>query len=286
MKVAGKTLDNFFDRGGSMSPIIATTLRVQDSKPVQTKSGKLVYIKSNLCRRFLGEVLLAVAGLHEKGIIHRDLKPQNIMLVENDLSSPFRIIDFGSAVFKGKKPVMDDLSEIYAPPEAPFPDGSNPEAYDIYTIGVIALRILMPSMTAGEAGVQQLGSVTVEELPAYGYDLTAWAQYRATNQFSTAAERPLNDECKGLLAETDLLDILSSMLQKLPKNRPSAEQVLARLGPEWQGRLAEQRAGIVSKGPCGKCGQPVYATDAGRTRNSRGVYFHAECSSGSATYSR
>jgi len=138
MKVAGKTLDNFFDRGGSMSPIIATTLRVQDSKPVQTKSGKLVYIKSNLCRRFLGEVLLAVAGLHEKGIIHRDLKPQNIMLVENDLSSPFRIIDFGSAVFKGKKPVMDDLSEIYAPPEAPFPDGSNPEAYDIYTIGAPA----------------------------------------------------------------------------------------------------------------------------------------------------
>ena len=29
------------------------------------------------------------------------IQPQNIMLVENDQASPFRIIDFGSAVFKG-----------------------------------------------------------------------------------------------------------------------------------------------------------------------------------------
>ena len=30
--------------------------------------------QSNLCRRFLGEVLLCVTSLHSKGIIHRDLK--------------------------------------------------------------------------------------------------------------------------------------------------------------------------------------------------------------------
>ena len=52
----------------------------------------------------------------EQGIIHRDMKPQNIMLVENDQQAPFRVIDFGSAVIKGSKPLMDDFTEVYAPP--------------------------------------------------------------------------------------------------------------------------------------------------------------------------
>ncbi len=43
----------------------------------------------------------------------------------------------------GQKPFMDDLSEIYCPPEAPTPDARNPFGYDIYTVGIIgpALRL-------------------------------------------------------------------------------------------------------------------------------------------------
>ena len=48
------------------------------------------------------------------------------MLVENDQQAPFRVIDFGSAIVKGSKILMDDYTEIYAPPEAPVPDGRRP----------------------------------------------------------------------------------------------------------------------------------------------------------------
>ena len=98
----------------------------------------------------MGEALLPLAELHERGIIHRDMKPKNIMLVENDQQQPFRVIDFGSAITKGSNIIMDDFTEIYAPPEAPKPDSRRPDAYDIYTIGIIGLRVLMPSLVAGK----------------------------------------------------------------------------------------------------------------------------------------
>ena len=77
---------------------------------------------------------------------------------------------------------MEDFTEIYAPPEAPQvcvcvcvcfslplallsltrsitpsqPDAARPDGYDIYTVGVIGLRALMPALLAGDAGVQVL----------------------------------------------------------------------------------------------------------------------------------
>lgn len=129
--VQGKTLDNFFDRGGGMSPVLANVLKVTDSSPTKIKGG-VVYIKTGLCRNVLGRSLIPLAALHERGIIHRDLKPKNIMLAEKDPVNPLCIIDFGSAVNKGEKPFMNDFTAVYAPPEAPFPDRSKPESYDIY----------------------------------------------------------------------------------------------------------------------------------------------------------
>ena len=58
-----------------------------------------------------------------------------------------------SALIAGQQPLMDDYTEIYAPPEAPQPDAGRPDAYDIYTVGIIGLRCLMPALLAGEAGV-------------------------------------------------------------------------------------------------------------------------------------
>ena len=48
--VQGKTLDTFFDRGGGMSPVLASTLGVRESPPTRTAQGEVVYIK--VCARF------------------------------------------------------------------------------------------------------------------------------------------------------------------------------------------------------------------------------------------
>jgi len=243
-QVQGRTLDNFFDRGGGMSPILATTLNVKNSPPVKLRGGKLAYIKTDLCRKVMGEALLPLVELHERGIIHRDMKPQNIMLVENDQQSPFRVIDFGSAITKGAPILMDDYTEIYAPPEAPTPDSRRPDAYDIYTIGIIGLRVLMPSMVAGEAGVQTFGRVTCSEFPANQYDFRKWAVQRTTDMSATYADMGINDEVKGLMKIEPLYELLADMLDRDPSKRPTAKQCLERLGQEWVARDAAKQFGV------------------------------------------
>ena len=242
-QVQGKTLDTFFDRGGGMSPVLANTLNVRNSPPVKIslmlqgqRNEQLAYIKTDLCKRVMGEALLPLVQLHEQGIIHRDMKPQNIMLVENDQVSPFRVIDFGSAIFQGQNILMDDYTEIYAPPEAPTPDSRRPDAYDIYTIGIIGLRCLMPSLVAGEAGVQTFGKVTCAEFPANNYDFRAWAQGRINNPSPTYNDIPIMAEVKGLTYNEPLYNLMADMLDRDPSKRPTAKQCLERLGEEWVAR--------------------------------------------------
>jgi len=178
--------------------------------------------------------------MHAKQIVHRDLKPQNLMLVENDVLNPLRIIDMGSALLTGQprnqRPVMDDFTEIYAPPEAPVPDEERADAYDIYTVAIIALRSLMPALLAGEAGVQTLGKVTCVELPAYEYNFTKWCESRANNRAAASQEMPLNSECAALMQLPEFYALLGDMLQVDAAQRPDAQECLARLGPEWSSR--------------------------------------------------
>jgi serine/threonine protein kinase len=237
-QVQGKTLDNFFDRGGGMSPVLANTLNVKASPPVRLRGGKLAYIKVDLAQRVMGEALLPLVELHKNGITHRDMKPQNIMLVENDQQAPFRVIDFGSAITKGSNILMDDFTEVYAPPEAPTPDSRRPDAYDIYTIGIIGLRCLMPSLIAGEMGVQTFAKVTCEEFPANNYDFRAWASGRANDKSATNDQVTINSEIKALMTLEPFYNLLADMLDRDPSKRPTAKQCLERLGPEWVTRDA------------------------------------------------
>eukprot|EP00283_Hemiselmis_rufescens_P015129 CAMPEP_0173436844 /NCGR_PEP_ID=MMETSP1357-20121228/17371_1 /TAXON_ID=77926 /ORGANISM="Hemiselmis rufescens, Strain PCC563" /LENGTH=384 /DNA_ID=CAMNT_0014401991 /DNA_START=1 /DNA_END=1155 /DNA_ORIENTATION=+ len=274
--IKGKTLDNFFDTAGGMSPVVANTLNIRSEPPTKIKGG-VTYIKTQLCEKVMGETLLPLAQLHERGIIHRDLKPRNIMLSQQTPTNPLVIIDFGSAVEKGKRPFMNDYTEVYAPPEAPLPDGGNPFSYDIFTVGIVGLRVLMPSLIAGENGIATLGRVCVSEIPSYNYDLRAWATARATDPGGQFVDPQLNKECEGLLQQPVLLDLISRMLSPNVRERPSAEECLNMLGPSWQARLAQSKQGQQSRGNCGTCGEPVLSTDAGRYRDARGVYYHQNC---------
>lgn len=47
-------------------------------------------------------------------------------------------------------------------------------------VGITALRVLMPSLIAGENGIATLGAVATQEIPSYDYDLRAWCAARAS----------------------------------------------------------------------------------------------------------
>lgn len=117
-----------------------------------------VFLKS-----FLSQVLTSAGKLHERGIVHRDIKPSNIMCQQNDGDVGNGVIrcvlgdfssawdDFASSHLYSNGPSVKEQTDEYAPPEVlighkwvPF-DEAKPESYDSWSIGVVALELLLGS---------------------------------------------------------------------------------------------------------------------------------------------
>ena len=122
-----------------------------------------------LMREVLKQILSAAARLHYQGIVHRDIKPSNVLCkADIDLENVFDLLqldnanvhcvlgDFSSAwdsfadqnLYSDGPSAMEQTEE-YAPPEArlgpswvPFHE-DKPESYDSWSIGVLALELLL-----------------------------------------------------------------------------------------------------------------------------------------------
>jgi len=126
-----------------------------------------------LMREVLFQLLNATAFLHERGIVHRDIKPSNVLCkLQTSDGSDYRIDD-SDVNIKSIRCVLGDFSsawdefsvqalyvggltsgeitEEYAPPEVLFGDEwipfdhRRPESYDLWSIGVLALELLLGS---------------------------------------------------------------------------------------------------------------------------------------------
>jgi serine/threonine protein kinase len=99
--------------------------------------------------RVLGQLLDAVAAIHQAGIVHRDLKPENVMIAH--LGGQVKIIDFGLAdaddyaLFKQPAGTQGYASEEQS--QGGVPDVRN----DIYSLGVIMEQ--MPGIARRYGGV-------------------------------------------------------------------------------------------------------------------------------------
>ncbi|GMF22645.1 unnamed protein product [Phytophthora lilii] len=131
----------------------------------------------NVLREIMRQLLQAVAALHVRGITHRDIKPSNI-LVSIPSSSPtsatppmplVKLADFGSAVDDytlnnlyaagggndpstgSGGPSQAEETREYQPPEVLFSDNGQPydytapEAYDLWSVGVVFLEMVLGS---------------------------------------------------------------------------------------------------------------------------------------------
>ncbi|MEZ4513682.1 MAG: AAA family ATPase [Chloroflexota bacterium] len=82
------------------------------------------------------QMLEALAYLHRRGILHRDLKPDNVLVVGNTV----RVLDFGLAAAK-EQATESVGSWLYMAPEVLLGQPAS-EASDLYTVGVLAYRLL------------------------------------------------------------------------------------------------------------------------------------------------
>lgn len=103
----------------------------------------------------LGQVLLAMAYLHERGIVHRDLKLENILVEPahgNDGSVPqVTLIDFGLARMLRPSPSEQLMctrcgSEEYAAPEVIMGQPYDGRASDAWSFGVVMFACLFGSL--------------------------------------------------------------------------------------------------------------------------------------------
>ncbi|RLN65301.1 hypothetical protein BBP00_00002941 [Phytophthora kernoviae] len=130
----------------------------------------------SVLREIMHQLLQAVVALHARGITHRDIKPSNILLAippAISTSSPamplVKLADFGSAVddytlhnlyaaaggtdtsAPSSGPSQTEETREYQPPEVLFSDNGQPydytapEAYDLWSVGVVFLEMLLGS---------------------------------------------------------------------------------------------------------------------------------------------
>ena len=97
----------------------------------------------------LTQLTSAVGAAHERGIVHRDLKPENIFLTSYpDYPDFLKVLDFGIAKLlasEGKAKTTPGLiigTPAYMSPEQCMGDESLDERSDVYSLGVVAYRMV------------------------------------------------------------------------------------------------------------------------------------------------
>ena len=129
------TLEQFLSQGKDLY----STLKCRE-RPLQAKNGVL---RPELCRNVMGQMLIAVLQMQEKGIMHRDIKPSNTLVVPNDPEHTLKIIDFGSSCDWGsieKRGLREATCDpMYAPPEQKL-QLLNPDKFDVFSVGMIGIR--------------------------------------------------------------------------------------------------------------------------------------------------
>lgn len=194
-----------------------------------------------VARELMRCILTGVKQLHSIGIVHRDMKPENMIF--NTADGRLKIIDLGAAadlrVGINYEPDMYLLDPRYAAPEeyimstqtpaAPPPpvaaalapilwQMNNPDRFDMYSVGLIFLQLLFPSVRTEE----RLATFSLQ-YKKLNYNLSAWRkklEARATQEGMKRFE--LLEENGGHGWE-----LLQAMLRKDSRERISASAALA-----------------------------------------------------------
>lgn len=141
--------------------------------------------------------------MHDIGIVHRDIKPENVLIVNNDKTPIIVDFDLAFVMNNDNYPSYNNIcgSPGYLAPEMweDYEDYSaiNYKIGDIYSLGVMLYRIL-----------------NFMKMP---YDISNFENL----YISILNDAPIKSDC----GTEDLDDLLSSLIDKNPNNRPSLKEI-------------------------------------------------------------
>lgn len=113
------------------------------------------FYKENDARRVMFSITNALKYMHSHGVMHRDLKPENLILVNNNIDTDLKLIDFGFVCRCGPN-VPKECAVVgtpgYVAPEMLFGTPYSSEV-DMWSLGVILYVLLagMPPFAADDS---------------------------------------------------------------------------------------------------------------------------------------
>ena len=157
-------------------------------------------------KRYISDVLRGLQYLHSAEVIHRDIKPENILLSSSGVC---KLADFGAATllgtFDGHKGSQPMGTAQYMSPEACCHSPCKPS--DIWSLGVTLCQIV-----SGELPWRKLSQADL-------------ADKKFFSLMSLEQNYPVPDIPQAA-STGGCLDIINSCLNRDPKNRPTAAQLI------------------------------------------------------------
>ena len=181
-----------------------------------------------IARKWLLELLDAVAAAHQAGVVHRDLKPSNLFLVGATGEERLKVLDFGISRREQRSEELTRPNMLLGSPAYIAPEqirGEASQASDLYSIGCIAFAMLTGRTVFRGELVDVLNQHLVTPAPA------------ASSVVPTVP--PALD------------DFILSLLEKEPAHRPvsarAARETLATLSLEEGPRLGPRPAPVTER---------------------------------------
>eukprot|EP00756_Hemistasia_phaeocysticola_P051293 Hpha_TRINITY_DN26467_c0_g1::TRINITY_DN26467_c0_g1_i1::g.33874::m.33874/K13412/CPK; calcium-dependent protein kinase len=161
--------------------------------------------------RLLCDVSSALAFVHGRGVIHRDVKPPNLMFSTKAPNAPLKLIDFGAAavITPGERGPRDVVGTVrYMAPEVLRKEEYH-YSVDVWSLGCIAFLLLTGADAFPHTGGMELRAAIAEGSVCWSHP--NWP-----------------------LVSADVRQLISSLLQHEPRQRPTAAEVEARLGVQLE----------------------------------------------------
>ena len=171
----------------SLGSLIGETYQLEKTSRIISINKTFDYIRQSL---------KGLERLHFAGIIHRDIKPFNLMLTNDDR---VKIIDFGLSRVRGEEkmaiPGMQVGSPYYAAPEQERNPQMTDERADLYSVGIMAYRMVTGRLISHKADKIPLPSDHNPELN------DAWDDFLLKSISKTPDERFQNAQAMRLQLE-------------------------------------------------------------------------------------
>lgn len=117
-------------------------VELADNGDLQHVLNQYVSLDIPIAKQILGQILLALAHMHQCRIIHRDIKPENILL---DRNNSVKITDFGTAkMYKRDEPFYSQHGSFVGSPDYVSPETLNETpisaATDLWSFGCLVYQ--------------------------------------------------------------------------------------------------------------------------------------------------